>query len=112
MNILETMNITKEKHEAEILPIDDIGHCPPGLRITDGVAKCSINQSKQKKRKRRPSRPLKRIVAYRYNKEISRGVISEVAEGLMISRNTICSALSRNGKIRNGYSFKVITDEP
>ena len=95
-----------------ILPIDDIGHCPKGLRITDGVAKCAINQKRQKPRNRRPSRPLKRIVAYRGKKEIARGIISDVAAELMISRNTICSALSRNGKIRNGYSFKVVTDEP
>ncbi|MDA3957337.1 hypothetical protein [Oceanispirochaeta sp.] len=119
MDILNRMSVIRlmEKKE-KVLPIDDIRHCPKGLRILDGAGKEASRASGPKKYTKKNNYTVKKIIVFRYGMHvISEPVtISEAARVLYIPINTISCTLQRNrtgkqGTTRDGYSFEIVSEK-
>ena len=95
----------------EILPIDDTRHCPIGVRISDKPTTRSTKTTYIRGKNKEPF-TAKRVYVFKFGRQIyaKSHTVSELAEMLMIPVGTINATLQRNGKTRDGHSFKIHLD--
>lgn len=110
MNILETMNITKPKKTEKAIPIDDMRHCPPGLRISEKEIpdKRPVNKPKRVKVGFKPKKMLCFLHGVQQFKKPY--TVSQLTERIPVSISNINATIGRNGTTK-GYTFEVVKDE-
>lgn len=100
------------KGETELLPVDDIRHCPDWLRISDQIKSSTRTYSTKNGGYKIVGRkvPSRRVFvrAYRYGVEVMRGTYKDVYLKTGITVDTIRNYVSNGNVRRDGYSFKVL----
>jgi len=91
----------------EILPIDDIGHCPVGVRISDKPA-TRATRPPYNRGKNKGTFSAKQVYVYRAGIKVypNAYTVSLISNMMVLPVGTINAALQRNGKTREGYYFK------
>lgn len=97
------------------LPIDDIRHCPLGLRISDAPIKTNNNRmySGLPAKKKKPRSGKKQYVhilgAFLDGKEVHRGTYRELQDKLSIPINSLRNYAFRGHKNKDtGFTFKKV----